>query len=80
MKISLLVVLIGLVAASSATVYFKETFDGNWESRWVQSKSKESEGSQGTFELSHGKYFGDAEADKGMLVSLGQVSTLFPKV
>jgi len=83
MKISLLVVLIGLVAASSATVYFKETFDGNWESRWVQSKSKESEGSQGTFELSHGKYFGDAEADKGLKTTpdarFFQITAGFPK-
>jgi calreticulin len=83
MKISLLVVLIGLIAASSATVYFKETFDGNWESRWVQSKSKESEGSQGTFELSHGKYFGDAEADKGLKTTpdarFFQITAGFPK-
>jgi hypothetical protein len=34
-------------------------------SKWVHSKSKEAEGTNGMFELSHGKYYGDAKADQG---------------
>jgi len=81
MKLAIAILL--FVAYVWATVYFKETFDGNWESRWVKSKSKESEESQGTWEVSHGKYYGDAEADKGLRTSQDakfyQISAEFPK-
>jgi len=53
-----------LVAAASAEVYFVDKFHDL--SKWVVSKSKESEGTQGTFDLSHGKYYRDAEEDKGL--------------
>jgi len=67
MRASILaVVLFGLLAIASAKVYFQETFDDNWENRWVKSKSKESEGTQGKWDLSHGKYYNDAEKDKGL--------------
>ena len=36
---------------------------GDWESRWVESTSKGAE--QGKFVLSAGKFYGDAEKDKG---------------
>jgi len=55
-----------LVAIASAKVFFSETFDEKWESRWVSSKSREAEGSQGVWDLSHGKYYNDAEKDKGL--------------
>jgi len=60
-----------MMAFSSATVFFKETFeDGNgWEKRWVPSKNKEAEGSQGKWELSHGKYYNDASKDQGIKTS-----------
>jgi calreticulin len=41
-----------LLAVVAAEVHFKETFDDAWESRWVTSKSKESEGTAGRWELS----------------------------
>jgi len=67
MRVSILVaVLFGIIALASAKVYFSETFDDKWETRWVPSKSRESEGSQGTWDVSHGKYFNDAESDKGL--------------
>jgi len=67
MKVALFLVV--LIAFAAATVHFKETFDKDWEKRWVKSTSKEAEGSQGKWELSHGKFYGDAEADKGLRTS-----------
>jgi calreticulin len=65
MKGSLVIaVLIGLVAIASAKVYFQETFDGDWEKRWVASTFKGAEA--GKWEVSAGKFYGDAEADKGL--------------
>jgi calreticulin len=59
------------VAAVSAEVYFKETFaDGEaWKDRWVASDWKKSSGGAGEFKLSAGKFYGDAEADKGIQTS-----------
>merc|ERR1712159_50870 len=57
---------LGLVQLSGAKTYFSETFDAGWESRWTVSKWKESEGTAGTFKLNAGKWFEDAEADKGI--------------
>jgi len=54
---------------SESTVFFKEEFaDGDgYLSRWVSSTSKG--GDQGKFALSAGKFFGDAEKDKGLQTS-----------
>jgi len=57
---------LGLVVGSSGTIYFSETFGEGWESRWKSSEWKKSEGTQGTWEHSAGKWFADAEADKGI--------------
>jgi len=57
-------VLVGFVAISSAKVYFQETFDGDWEKRWVASTFKGAEA--GKWEVSAGKFYGDAVADKGL--------------
>lgn len=38
-------------------------FAGGWRDRWVDSTAKAAE--QGKFELSAGKFYGDAEKDKG---------------
>jgi len=62
----LVAILLGVLAIASAKVYFQETFDDTWEKRWVPSKSRESEGSQGTWDLSHGQFYNDAEKDKGL--------------
>jgi len=60
-----------LASAVVAEVYFKETFeDGDgWKSRWVQSQAKKDGQSPGEFKLSHGEFYGDAEADKGIQTS-----------
>lgn len=55
-----------LLGAASAEVFFKETFDASWTDRWHESKWKQSEGSAGKFTLTAGKFYGDAEADKGI--------------
>lgn len=61
-----------LAAAAStrpaeAKVYMQETFDASWESRWVKSSWRQSDGTAGEFIWSAGKYFGDdEEADKGI--------------
>jgi len=54
---------------ASGKVYFSETFDDSWSSRWTLSEWKKSEGTQGTFELATGKWFKDEAADKGLQTS-----------
>merc|ERR1712093_532663 len=65
MKVSI-IALAALVALATAEVYFEEDFSGDWESRWVQSKAKEG---LGAFKVSAGKFYGDAEAGKGLQTS-----------
>jgi len=84
MKISFsIAILVCLFAIASAKVYFQETFDKDWEKRWVKSTSKESEGSQGKWEVSAGKFYNDAEADKGLRTTedakFYQISAEFPE-
>jgi calreticulin len=50
----------------SGKVYFSETFDDNWESRWVKSTWKESEGAQGKWGLAAGKWSKDEKEDQGI--------------
>ncbi|KAG0730261.1 Calreticulin [Chionoecetes opilio] len=67
MKIHLFAVLLG-VALVEAKVYFQETFsDESYVSRWVQSENKGKE--FGKFKLTPGKFYGDAEKDKGIQTS-----------
>jgi calreticulin len=58
-----------LIALVSAEVYFKETFDDTYADRWVVSNWKKDSGDQGEWEHSAGEWYGDAEADKGLLTS-----------
>jgi calreticulin len=60
---------IALAAVASAKIYFKETFDGDWQERWVASDWKRASGQEGAFKLTAGDYYGDAEADKGIQTS-----------
>ncbi|XP_023699685.2 calreticulin-like [Paramormyrops kingsleyae] len=62
-----LVLLIAAIAAN-ATVYFKEQFldEDGWKSRWVESTHKSD---YGQWKLSAGKFYGDAEKDKGLQTS-----------
>jgi len=68
MKLHILTALLGL-AIVEAKVYFEDRFsDGDaYESRWVQSKHPGKE--FGKFKLTAGKFYGDAEADKGLQTS-----------
>ncbi|XP_045159876.2 calreticulin-like [Mercenaria mercenaria] len=54
-------------AFAEPTTYFEEKFDEGWEGRWVESTHKGSEA--GKFVLSAGKFYGDAEKDKGIQTS-----------
>lgn len=59
--------LLAVVALTAAEVFFKEEFkDNSWEKRWIQSKNKDD---YGEFKLSHGKFYGDEDADKGIQTS-----------
>ncbi|WAR24492.1 CALR-like protein [Mya arenaria] len=61
MKVFCLLALLGC-AFVQATDYFEERFGEGWEDRWVQSEHKSD---LGKFVLSAGKFYGDAELDKG---------------
>lgn len=52
-----------MLAVANATVFYKESFDAGWESRWVSNTKKEN---LGKFEVTTGAFYGDAEADKGL--------------
>jgi len=70
MKVALVLLVVASVALlASAKTYFKEEFDSTWESRWVKSNWKESEGTNGEWSWTAGKFFNDAEADKGIQTS-----------
>jgi len=56
-------------AVATAKVFFKETFDNNWADRWVTSDWKKSAGQAGDFKHTAGDYYGNAEADKGLMTS-----------
>jgi len=53
----------------SGKVYFSETFGAGWESRWVASEWKKSEGTQGDFVSATGKWFADEKEDAGIQTS-----------
>jgi len=57
---------LGAVTIVSGKVYFSETFDDDWESRWVKSQLKESEGTQGKWELAAGKTSVHEKEDRGI--------------
>merc|ERR1711936_1008037 len=65
MKLVMLFALLG-IAFADPTVYFKEEFGDDWEDRWVVSKHRSD---LGKFVQSAGKFYGDAEKDKGIQTS-----------
>jgi len=79
----LLLLVSTLVVATTAKVYFSENFDEGWEDRWVKSKNKQSDGTQGTWVWTAGKVFGDAQESKGIQTSpdarFHQISSSLPK-
>jgi len=60
---------LGSVGIASGKIYFQETFGEGWESRWTESKWKESEGTQGKFVAATGKWFNDEKDDIGIQTS-----------
>ncbi|KAK7501480.1 hypothetical protein BaRGS_00007284 [Batillaria attramentaria] len=66
MKFALLFAALFGAVCCEPTVYFKEEFDDGdgWKKRWVESTHKGAE--QGKLEISAGKFYGDAEKDKGL--------------
>merc|ERR1719510_1318706 len=50
----------------SADTKFAEDFSAGWESRWTASKWKSSEGTDGKWEASSGKFFADEAEAKGL--------------
>ena len=68
MRIFLLFIAVFGVAFSDPTVYFQEGFtEDNWHDRWVDSTFKGAD--QGKFEWTAGKFYGDADLDKGIQTS-----------
>merc|ERR1712029_922468 len=66
MRTSLL--LLAVVGTALAEVYLEERFDkDDWASKWVQSTHKGAEA--GKFERTAGKFYGDADKDKGIQTS-----------
>merc|ERR1711944_367878 len=64
---SKLIFLACLAGFASAVIHFDEKFEEGWESRWVESTHKGSQ--QGKFVWSAGKFYGDADKDKGIQTS-----------
>jgi len=61
-------VICAVLSAAFAEVFFEEKFkDGNWEDNWIYSKAEGKE--FGKFELTAGKFYNDAENDKGLQTS-----------
>merc|ERR1740130_2152448 len=58
--------ILGSLGLASGKIYFSETFGDGWESRWTLSKWKDSEGTQGSFVATAGKWFNDEKEDTGI--------------
>jgi len=67
MKVFAVALIATVLAFASATVYFEEHFEDGWEDKWVSSTHKGSD--QGKFKWSAGKFYGDADKDKGIQTS-----------
>ncbi|KAH3742666.1 Calreticulin CRP55 [Pelomyxa schiedti] len=62
-----IIVVAALVAACTAHLYFKETFDDDtWTSRWTKSIVKDADGTSGNWKLSAGKWYNDKKEDQGL--------------
>jgi len=57
---------LGAATLVSGKIYFSETFDDDWEGRWVKSQWKDSEGTAGKWELAAGKWSKDEKEDRGI--------------
>ncbi|KAK0408413.1 hypothetical protein QR680_003941 [Steinernema hermaphroditum] len=72
--------LLAALAYATAEVYFQEDFGKDYTERWIQSEHKND---YGKFELSAGKFFGDAERDAGIKTAQDakfySIAAKFPK-
>ncbi|RLN03792.1 hypothetical protein C2845_PM13G15970 [Panicum miliaceum] len=77
-----LLVLSSLLLLASGEVFFEERFEDGWESRWVESDWKRSEGKAGRFKHTAGRYSGDPD-DKGIQTTMDArhfaISAKFPQ-
>lgn len=65
---ALVLAILACISAIHCDVYFEENFlDDKWKDTWVYSEHKDKE--FGKFEWTAGKFFNDAEADKGLQTS-----------
>ncbi|WMV31701.1 hypothetical protein MTR67_025086 [Solanum verrucosum] len=64
----LVLLLFSIITSSLAEIFFEEQFDDDWQSRWVKSDWKRSEGKAGSFKHTAGKWAGDPD-DKGIQTS-----------
>ncbi|CAL4953266.1 unnamed protein product [Urochloa decumbens] len=64
-----LLALSSLLLLASGEVIFEERFEDGWESRWVESDWKRSEGKAGRFKHTAGRYSGDPD-DKGIQTTM----------
>jgi len=61
-------VIFAVFSAAVAEVFFEDKFtEDNWEDNWIYSKAEGKE--FGKFELTAGKFYNDAENDKGLQTS-----------
>jgi calreticulin len=74
--------MLALSTAALGTVYLKEDFSGDWESRWVVSDWKKDTGEAGSWKVTAGKFFADEEVSKGLQTAedakFYAISTKFP--
>jgi calreticulin len=73
---STIIALFLLVAAVSATTYFKEDFSGDWASRWTQSKH---ESDYGTYVASAGKFGSNVGLQTSEDAKFYSIATSFDK-
>lgn len=57
--------ILACLALASAEVYYKEQFEGDWESRWVKSTNWKKDNEMGSWKQTPGKWYGD-ENDNGI--------------
>merc|ERR1712172_467555 len=75
MKYSL--ILLAIIGTTFAEIIFEERFGSDDLEGWVQSTHKGADA--GKFVVTAGKFYGDAEKDKGIQTSQDPNSTLYPR-
>nr|WMP39828.1 calreticulin-3 [Solanum melongena] len=71
--------LFSIITSSLSEIFFEEQFDDDWQSRWVKSDWKRSEGKAGSFKHTAGKWAGDPD-DKGIQTSNAQHFAISAKI